>query len=115
MAEILANKLIGLLVTVGVLAAVYFFAIKPILDTTNDAFEQFGGIDDTVQNVFEEAGIEGSFDDLGSINVPDLQQQIRDAGVSGSEQREANRLLECIQRVQPNTTKMQTCVDRFGS
>ena len=113
MAEILANKLIGLLVTVGVLAAVYLFAIKPILDTTNDAFDQFGGIDDTVQGVFEEAGINETFDDLGSVNIPDIQRQIREAGVSGSDQRQADRLLECIQRVQPNTDKMQSCVDRF--
>ena len=36
MSETLARSLIKLIVTVGILAAVYFFMIRPILDTTND-------------------------------------------------------------------------------
>lgn len=104
MAEILANKLIGLLVTVGVLAAVYFFAIKPILDTTNDtidrAFQPFESVQEDIQSSFDDAGLEGF--DVNSIDV------------DGS-QKKADRLLDCIQRVQPNTNKMQNCVERFGA
>ena len=104
MAEILANKLIGLLVTVGVLAAVYFFAIKPILDTTNDtidrAFQPFENVQDDIQQSFDDAGLDGF--DVNSIDV------------NGSKKK-ADRLLDCIQRVQPHTATRQTCVDRFGS
>lgn len=104
MAEILASKLIGLLVTVGVLAAVYLFAIKPILDTTKDtidrAFQPFESVQEDIRSSFDAAGLEGF--DVNSIDV-------------GGSQKKADRLLDCIQRVQPNTGKMQTCVDRFGA
>jgi hypothetical protein len=110
-AENLANKLIGLLVTVGILAAVYFFAIKPVLDTTENAFNS---IDGTVDNAFEEFGVNGfDVDEIVDGNIADVQKQIRDANLGNAQQRQAERLVACIQRVQPNTAKMQDCVDRF--
>ena len=103
-AENLANKLIGLLVTVGILAAVYFFAIKPVLDTTNDAFDRAF---DASDNITEE--IQQSFDDSGidGFNVDSIN-------IDNQSTKQAERLLACVQRAQPNTAKMQTCVDRFG-
>lgn len=102
MAEILANKLIGLLVTVGVLAAVYFFAIKPILDTTSDtidrAFAPLDGVQEEIQSSFDAADFQGI--DADQIKVNGNTQQ-------------AQRLLKCIQRVQPDTDRMQACVNRF--
>lgn len=104
MAENIANRLIGLLVTVAVLAAVYFFLVKPILDTTNDAidraFEPFDGIQSSIQDSFDEAGLEGF--DVESLSITGDQRQ-----------KKAQRVLECVERVQPNTTKMQRCVERF--
>jgi hypothetical protein len=98
-AENLANRLIGLLVTVGVLAAIYFFAIKPVLDTTNDAFDRAfdagDNITQSLQQTFDESGIN--------------PEKIR---VSGST-KQAEKLLACVQRVQPNTAKMQACAERF--
>ena len=102
-AENLANKLIGLLVTVAILAAVYFFAIKPVLDTTNDAFDRAfdsaDGITEEIQQSFDESGLEGFNAD--SINIDDKSSK------------QAERLLNCVQKVQPNTAKMQKCVERF--
>lgn len=102
-AENLANKLIGLIVTVAILAAVYFFAIKPILDTTNDAFDRAfdasDGITESIQESFDDAGVNG-FD-------------VNNAGLGNASAKQANQLLECIQKVQPNTTKMQNCVEKF--
>ena len=97
MAEILANKLIGLLVTVGILAAVYFFAIKPILDTTNDAFDQFGGIGDSVESAFDDAGIGGV--DLDSLDITTDEK--------------AQRLLACVERAGQNVKQLQACQRRF--
>ena len=60
MSETLARSLIRLIVTVGILAAVYFFMIRPILDTTNDtidkAFDSFDGVESSLDNAFEDAG-----------------------------------------------------------
>jgi len=102
-AENLANKLIGLLVTVGVLAAVYFFAIKPVLDTTNDAFDRaFDASDDISQSIQE------SFDDSGLDNF-----NVDSIDIENKSTKQAEKLLACVQKVQPNTAKMQACVDRF--
>ena len=103
-AENLANKLIGLLVTVGVLAAVYFFAIKPVLDTTNEAFDRAfdatDGITEEIQQSFDDSGLKGFNAD--SIDIDDTSTK------------QAERLLNCVQRAQPDTDKMQRCVQRFG-
>jgi hypothetical protein len=85
MSETLARSLIRLIVTVGILAAVYFFMIRPILDTTND----------TIDKSFENAGVN---------NPPNL---------SGVGKTDAEKVLACVQRVQPDTTKMQQCAERF--
>jgi len=103
MAETLARSLIRLLVTVGILAAIYFFAIKPILDTTNDtidrAFGPLDGLQEEIQQSFEEAGV--SSDDVDRLNL------------KGTSANEAERLLECVQRAQPDTAKIQRCANKF--
>ncbi len=100
-AATLARSLIGLLVIVGIIAALYFFAIKPILDTTNDALDQFGGvtngITDEIQQALDDAGVEGF--DIGDLS-------------GDGESRSAQQLLDCIQRVEPNAKRMQACVRR---
>ena len=91
MSETLARSLIRLIVTVGILAAVYFFMIRPILDTTND----------TIDKAFD--GVNNAFDDAG-VNPPNL---------TGVGKTDAERVLACVQRVEPDTTKMQRCAERF--
>jgi hypothetical protein len=104
MAEILASNLIRLIVTVAILAAVYLFAIKPILDTTNEAFdsafEPLNGIQSEIQDSFDDAGINGF--DVDNVNIK-----------GNNDQQQAQKLLDCVQKAQPNTTKMQACVKRF--
>jgi len=110
-AENLANKLIGLLVTLAILAAVYFFFVKPVLDTTNDAFDSING---TVDNAFDDFGVDGfDVDDIVNGNLGDVQQQIREANLDNDQQKQAELLVACIRRVQPNTNKMQACVEKF--
>ena len=78
-----------------ILGAVYLFLVKPILDTTDKAFEGFGSIDDSISNAFDDVG----------IDPPDL---------SGSSKTDAERILDCVKRVEPDTSKMRRCAERFG-
>jgi hypothetical protein len=98
MSETLARSLIRLIVTVGIIAAIYFFLVRPILDTTNNtidrAFDSVGGVESSIDNAFDDAG----------INPPNL---------TGAGKTDAERVLVCVQRVQPDTTKMQRCAERF--
>ena len=105
-------RLIGLVTTLLVLGAVYLFIVKPVLDTTNDAFDSVNG---TIDNAFEDSGIDDvNFDDLQNGDFGDIQQQIQSSGLDNKAQQDAEKLLACVQRVQPDTTKMQACVERYG-
>jgi hypothetical protein len=95
MSETLARSLIRLIVTVGILAAVYFFILRPVLDTTNDTINRaFDSVNTQLDDAFNEAG----------INPPNL---------TGTGKTDAERVLACVRRVQPNATRMQRCAERF--
>src|SRR5688500_15053941 len=78
MGESLVRGLIRLLVTVGILAAVYFFIVSPILDTTNEtidrAFDASSGFQESIDESLETAGIdnvdlENGLDEIGGIDL----------------------------------------------
>lgn len=101
MAENIANKLIGLVVTLVILGAFYLLFFKPIIDTTNDAFDQFGGLSDVaedVQSSFDDAGVDGfeleSFSDTLS-------------------NRELQRLQDCVEAAGQDVARLKRCAGRF--
>lgn len=105
-------KLIGLITTIVVLGAVYLFFVKPVLDTTNKAFDS---VNESIDTAFDDVGISGvDVDEIKSGDFSSIEDQINDAGLSNKEQRRAEKLLNCIQRVQPDTDKMQACANRYG-
>jgi hypothetical protein len=111
MAEMLANNLIRLLVTVAILGAVYLFIIKPVLDTTNNAFDS---VNETFDSAFDDVGLDNlDIDQVRNGDFSSIQQQIKHADLGQKQQRQAEKLLHCVQRVQPDTTKMQACAERF--
>ena len=112
MGENVVMRLIGLVTTLLVLGAVYLFIVKPVLDTTNDAFDSVNG---TINNAFEDSGFDNvNLNDLENGNFGDVQKQIRTSGLDNQDQQNAEKLLSCVQRVQPDTTKMQACAERFA-
>jgi hypothetical protein len=92
------NPIIKIVTTVIILGAVYLLFVKPALDTTNNAFEEFG-----LDNLSE------TFEGLPT----DIQDQV-DSALEGTGRTEATRLGECITRVQPDTDRIQRCVERFS-
>jgi hypothetical protein len=97
--------------TVLVLGAAYLFIVKPVLDTTNNAFDSVNG---TIEGAFEDSGLgELNLDDIQNGDFGDIQNTIEDSGLDSAQQRRAEKLLACVQRVQPDTTKMQECAEKF--
>ena len=91
------NPIVKIVTTVAILAAVYFFILKPVFDTTNEAFDSFS-------NSFP------AVDDLSG----GIQSQIDDAFDSTSD---SNRLRNCLKRAIDNGANQQAidrCIDRFG-
>ena len=95
------NPIIKIVTTVAVLAAVYVFIIKPVLDTTEASFDAF----------------DNAFPDVSGLST-DIQSQIDEAleATGGS-----GYLEDCIQRAitsTPDAGRIQQrtdrCVDRFG-
>ena len=99
MAETLARTLIRLIATVAIFAAVYFFILKPILDTTTEtidrAFEGSQGITDQIQQSLDDSGLD-------------------DYDINLDSQRQAAKLLNCIQRANQDIERIQRCNSRFG-
>ena len=84
------NPIIKVITTVVILGAVYLFIVKPTLDTTNDAFDSFDGISDSVQSQ-----IDNAFDSTS----------------------DSGRLEQCIDRATNNGVyedAIQRCLNRFA-
>lgn len=101
------SPLLKILTTVAVLAASYFFIVKPVLETTDNAIDR--GFD-SIPN-FEELN-------------PNVQQTIRKAeklqtqsaaqqSAGQAQIEEANKLLTCITDADGNVTVIQRCNQRF--
>ena len=110
-----ASGVIRLGVTVGILAAVYFFIVKPVLHTTehtvdsaNKAFEKsFNStsvdgkgieekVNETIENVNREVQIQ-------------VEHSFHTAKVHGHPQ----KLLHCVQRAHGNVHRMERCAKRY--
>ena len=97
------NPMIKVVTTVAILAAAYFFIIKPVLDTTED----------TIGRSFD--AFEGSFDGFDQLPNQIQDQVNRAVEQSGS----SDRLQRCIERAldgagAPDTGRVNRCVDRHG-
>jgi hypothetical protein len=87
------NPIIKIVTTIIVLGAVYLFIVKPVLDTTNEAFDQFGGAFEGLPADFQEQ-VEGAFDEVDDDDT-------------------RKRLERCIKDAGTNTRRINRCVERF--
>ncbi|MGZ5340871.1 MAG: hypothetical protein ACXWED_05620 [Solirubrobacterales bacterium] len=92
-------RLVGLLVTAGVMAAAYFFFVRPVLDTTNNAFDSVSG---SIKEATEQAN-----------QAQNQLQQDAQNGDQGS-QLDLNKLQRCVQKAGQNADRLQACAHKFG-
>jgi hypothetical protein len=94
------NPIIKIITTVAILGAVYLFLVKPALDTTEH-------ISDTVNE-----SISGSFD-----SFDDAFDAAQDAGVTIQEpgnQKQAEKLFDCVAAADQNANKIERCAEKFS-
>ena len=92
------NPILRIVTTVAILAAAYLFIVRPVLDTTDNAFDSF----------------RNAFDDLGVSN--NLQSEV-DRALDQASGIDANRLQDCIRRAidgGAGQSQINRCLDRFG-
>jgi predicted PurR-regulated permease PerM len=102
----LTAGIIRLLVTVGILAAVYFFVVKPTLDTTKTISHEVNG---NIQQSLKEANIGRTIE---HVNVK-VQREIKKSIRSSTHQGQAEKLIHCIQRAHQDVDRIQRCGAKY--
>jgi len=99
------NPLLKIVTTVAVLAAMYFFILKPILDTTED----------TINRAFDTAAPAIQEAERASRQA---RRQLRNAGAPASQApnvtpntsiNDAQKILRCVERAHGDVAKLQRC------
>jgi hypothetical protein len=105
----LSAGIIRLLVTVGILAAAYFFIVKPTLETTEKVSHE---VKVNVQKGFEQGNPENINKTIEDVNRQ-VQREIKKSLRASKQQGDADKLIRCIQRAHQNVVKIQHCSERF--
>jgi len=105
----LTSGIIRLLVTVGILAAAYFFLVKPVLNTTDHAIDS---ANKTFEKSFGGSGIDElskTFDDVNR----QVQRQIRRSFHVAQKNGNPKRLIKCIEHADGDARKIRRCTVKF--
>jgi predicted PurR-regulated permease PerM len=101
--------IIRLLVTVGIIAAVGFFLVKPALETTENISRE---TNQSIQNSFKNSGINDIGGQIKDVNRQ-VQREIKKSIRQSQQQGNADKLIRCIQRANQDVNKIQRCSQRF--
>jgi F0F1-type ATP synthase membrane subunit b/b' len=100
------NPLLKVVTTIAILAAVYFFLVRPILDTTEDIS---GGITHSVNKGLNQAA-------KAQKQAEQAEQQAQQQGAqsfqiqaSGLSLKQANRIQQCVQSAGQDVNALQAC------
>ena len=100
------SPIIKIVTTVAILAAIYFFFVKPALDTTETIT---GNINNSINESFD------SFSPDVQNSVREAQKLQRQASKASSAQiADAQKLLECITDASGNVEKISACNAKFS-
>ena len=107
----LTSGIIRLLVTVGILAAAYFFIVKPVLKTTDNAIDS---ANQSFEKTFKVKGVDvtdisGTIDDVNRR----VQREIRRSFHTAKKEGNPKRLVKCIQRAHGDVQRIQRCTVKF--
>ena len=124
------SSVLRLAVAVGVIVAIYFFAIRPILDTTNKALDTANNFQ--LQNGSAGTGLSREIQRTINQTNRQIRRQLRQSGrqanlaqqapgtvqitrtFHGLTPRQARRLTNCVNRAQGQLQRVNRCFDRFA-
>ncbi len=105
----LSAGIIRLLVTVGILVAVYFLLVRPALDTTEKISHE---VNVNVQKGFEQGGLSEISETIDDVNRQ-VQREVKKSIRRSQKQGNTDKLIRCIQRANQNVNRIQRCSERF--
>lgn len=92
--------------TVGILAAVYFFVVRPALDTTEKISHE---VNVNVQRSLKEAHIGKTIDSVNRQVQHEIKKTLRHSPSHSA----ADKLIRCVRRAHQNVHKIERCNDRY--
>ena len=114
----LTSGIVRLGVAVGILAAVYFFIVKPVLHTTektvestNQSFEKSFESSTFDTKAIEEK-VNKTIEDVNNQVQVQVEHSFHTAKVQGGDKR-TEKLLHCVQRANGNVHRMERCAKKY--
>ena len=104
----LVNAVVRIAVLAATLALVYYFIVRPVLDTTETVS---GGISGNIEKTFDD--INQAFDEAGGQKGGVTQVQIK-RQINQADGKSQQRLINCIERARQDIDRIQRCANRFG-
>ena len=101
---------IRLLVTVGILAAAYFFIVKPVLNTTETISSE---TNDSIQKSFENNGFDQIDVTLENVNRR-VERQLQQSLKTSKAQGDVDKLRRCMEKATPNVNRVKRCAKKYG-
>jgi hypothetical protein len=105
----LTSGIIRLAVAVGILAAAYFFIVKPVLKSVDDTTSRFS---QSFEHSFEKAGVDDIGDTLDDVSKQ-VQIEVKRSFHVAKKNGNPKRLIKCIQHPDGNAHKIQRCTVKF--
>jgi len=106
----LTSGVIRLLVSVGILAAAYFFIVKPVLHTTDNAINS---ANKTFEKSFGNSGLNDIGHTLQNVNREVRRQVTHSFHVTKIHGTNPKKLIRCVQRAEGDVHKIQRCAVKF--
>jgi len=101
--------IIRLLVTVGILAAVYFFIVKPVLHTTENVSHETNV---NIQKSISGSGLNNIDKTIEDVNRR-VQHEIKRSFEHSQQHGHAHKLIHCIQLAHQDVAKIQHCTAKY--
>lgn len=95
--------------TAGILAAVYFFVVKPTLETTEKISHEVNG---NIQKGFEQTDLSQINKTIDDVNRR-VQREVRKSLRTSPNTKHADKLVRCIQRANQDVHKIQRCSEKY--
>ena len=118
----LTSSVLRLAVAVGILAAAYFFIVRPVLDTTDKAIESAGTFNQALNATIGQSVRQSNLNpnvgrqirrSIKRANRQVQRQLNRNLNQTASTQRRQRHLLHCVQRAHGNVNRIQRCSRRY--
>ena len=106
----LTSGIIRLVVTVGILAAAYFFIVKPVLKSDRQRDQQRPTAPSNKS--FESSGLDDVSKSIEDVNRQ-VQIQVERSFHTAKRNGNPKKLVHCIERAHGNVHRIQRCTVRF--